>query len=264
MAAERGFRRSGKKVKYYVLSDIHGFYAHFVQSLETAGYFSDTGEKKLVILGDLFDRGKDAVRLQEYISELIDTDSVILIRGNHEDLFCNMVTEDGGLPYSHHISNGTYDTGIQLTGYQPERTKVDCAVFAEKARQTEYYTKIIPAMRDYFETEHYIFVHGWIPCVRESYDRYSSYIGSWRMASKTDWARARWYNGIDAGQAVTEAGKTIICGHWHCSYGHNRYEHRGSQFDGDAVFTPYYAPGMIAIDACTTVSGMVNCIVVED
>jgi len=32
----------------------------------------------------------------------------------------------------------------------------------------------------------------------------------------------------------------------------------------DADFSPYSAPGIIALDACTARSGIVNCIVVED
>jgi hypothetical protein len=34
---------------------------------------------------------------------------------------------------------------------------------------------------------------------------------------------------MDAAQACTEE-KTILCGHWHCSYGHARYENKGSEF----------------------------------
>ena len=136
------------------------------------------------------------------------------------------------------------------------------ALFAEKARQTVFYQKILPSMKDYYETEHYIFVHGWIPCVREANGRYTR-LDDWRTVPKQEWEKARWYNSIDAAQAVT-GPKTIVCGHWHCSYGHSRYEHKGSEFDSDADFSPYYAPGIIAIDACTAVSGRVNCIVVED
>ena len=58
--------------------------------------------------------------------------------------------------------------------------------------------------------------------------------------------------------------KTIVCGHWHTSYGHSKYEHKGTEFGEDADFSPYYGPGIIAIDACTAFSGKVNCLVIED
>ena len=65
-------------------------------------------------------------------------------------------------------------------------------------------------------------------------------------------------------KGIIESGKTIVCGHWHCSFGHARYEHDGSEFESNANFTPYRANGIIALDACTALSGKVNCIVIED
>lgn len=49
-----------------------------------------------------------------------------------------------------------------------------------------------------------------------------------------------------------------------CSDGHSKYEHKGIEFGEDADFSPYYGPGIIAIDACTAFSGKVNCLVIED
>ena len=70
---------------------------------------------------------------------------------------------------------------------------------------------------------------------------------------------------MDAARAgVIEDDKTIICGHWHCSYGHSNFEGRGSEFGEDADFSPYYGKGIIALDACTARSKKVNVIVVED
>ena len=90
-----------------------------------------------------------------------------------------------------------------------------------------------------------------------------AYISSWREADREQWNRARWFNGMDAAQTADE-NKTIVCGHWHTSYGHSKYEHKGTEFGEDADFSPYYGPGIIAIDACTAFSGKVNCLVIED
>ena len=43
-------------MKYYVTSDIHGFYTPLIKALTDAEYFEDQKPHKLVILGDLFDR----------------------------------------------------------------------------------------------------------------------------------------------------------------------------------------------------------------
>ena len=71
----------------------------------------------------------------------------------------------------------------------------------------------------------------------------------WREASEQSWRQARWINGIDAVRTVFEAGKTIVCGHWHTSYGHSKYEGLGTEFGKDADFSPYIAPGIIALEA---------------
>ena len=82
-------------------------------------------------------------------------------------------------------------------------------------------------------------------------------------ASADEWAKARWYNGMDATVTCQEE-KTIVCGHWHASYGHSKFEGKGSEFKEDADFTPYQASGIIAIDACTAHSGFVNVLVLDD
>ncbi len=246
-------------MKYYVTADIHGFYSIFLRALTDSGFFTDSEPHKLVILGDLFDRGKEAKQMQKFILE--HWPDLILIRGNHEDLFQEMVTVDEGLPYSHHFSNGTYDTALQLTGFDPVMAQIRHWDFAEAARKTPYFSEIIPSMLDYYETENYVFTHGWIPCIhgRSGY----SYISEWRESSVGEWQNARWYNGIEAVRTCMEE-KTILCGHWHASYGHSRYEGKGSEFGPDADFSPYKAPGIVALDACTGFSETLNVIVLEE
>lgn len=249
-------------MKYYVAADVHGFYTKLRHRLATAGYDRDSEEHKLLLLGDAFDRGPEAAEMQRFLLDLLERDAVILVRGNHEDLFEDLVTVDEGLPVRHHESNGTYGTALQLTGFTPEEARRRHLEFAAAARETPYYRQILPATIDYYETEKYLFVHGWIPCFRGETD--FLYRPDWREAEPEAWRRARWINGMDAAQSCREEGKTILCGHWHCSYGHARYEGRGSEFGWDAEFRPYYGPGVIALDACTAFSGQMNLLVLED
>ena len=249
-------------MKYYVAADVHGFYTKFHRALEAAGYFTDPGPRKLIILGDLFDRGQEAPEMQRFLLQLMAQDAVVLVRGNHEDLFEDLATVDRGLPVRHHKSNGTYSTALQLTGYEPERAFLHNMAFAAAARETPYYRQIIPATVDFYETAHYIFVHGWVPCVQER-DGSLSRRERWREASPADWRRARWINGMDAARTCAEE-KTVLCGHRYCSYGHSKYEHKGPEIGPDADFSPYYGPGVIALDACTAYSGRVNILTLED
>ena len=248
-------------MKYYVTADIHGFYSFLHDALEEAGFFAETQPHKLIVLGDLFDRGMEAPELQDFILKLMEEDRIILVKGNHEDLFEVLLTEDEGLPYSAHVSNGTYMTALQLTGYDPTIARIRNYDFADAAKDTPYYKTIIPAMLDYYETQNYVFTHGWIPCIHGNSGYY--YCSDWREASSAEWRQARWYNGMDAARTAEEE-KTILCGHWHCSYGHAKYEQKGSEFGPDADFTPYYGQHVIALDACTAYSKKINVIVLED
>ncbi len=252
-------------MRFYVTADPHGFYSILRASLDRAGFFSDKESHKLIVLGDLLDRGEEAIDMQDFILNLMEEDRVILIRGNHEDLFESLVTEDQGVPYRHHVHNGTFDTAMQLTGFDSKMAGRNHD-FAAAARRTPYYTQIIPATIDYYETEHYVFVHGWIPAIgghdSKGHDTYN-YVNEWREASNNAWRVARWYNGMDAVETCMEE-KTIVCGHWHTSYGHVKYENKGSEFGPDADFSPYYGNGIIALDACTAHSGRVNVITLED
>ena len=249
-------------MNYYVLSDIHAFCSLFRNTLRDAGYDDDPGEKKILILGDLFDRGQEALALQDCILDLMRDDRVILIKGNHEDLFQDLVTRDRGRPLRHHLQNGTYDTLEQLTGLHAGYSWHANMELARAGRETPFYTEIIPAMLDYYETKNYIFTHAWIPC--ENWYDGLIYDADWRDAGQTAWREARWINPMDAVRTVRAEQKTVVCGHFHCSYGHCRYENKGSEFGEDADFSPYTAPGIIAIDACTAYSRKMNCVVIRD
>lgn len=90
-------------------------------------------------------------------------------------------------------------------------------------------------MVNYYETENYIFVHGWIPCVSIPFARQKGrfiykymYNENWPKANELEWNKARWINGMEAAHSgVIEPNKTIVCGHWHCSFGHSNYEGKG-------------------------------------
>lgn len=249
-------------MKYYVFTDIHGYCTLFQDTLRDNGYFEDPEEKKILLLGDLFDRGGEAQKLQAYILALLREERAILIRGNHEDLFQDLVTRDRGRPLRHHLHNGTYDTLEQLTGLKAGYSWSSNMELARAGRETPLFKEIIPAMRDYYETRNYIFTHAWIPC--QSWYGRLIYDGDWREADGAAWREARWTNPMDAVQTVRAEDKTVVCGHFHCSYGHARYEGKGTDFGPDADFSPYIAPGIISLDACTAASGRMNCVVLRD
>lgn len=92
-----------------------------LQALTEKGFFEDKSPHKLIICGDLFDRGSESVKMQNFICELLKNDDVILVRGNHEDLILDLIRDAKqlfgyGIEHTHHWSNGTVKTVADLTG----------------------------------------------------------------------------------------------------------------------------------------------------
>ena len=257
-------------MRYYVVADVHGFFSELKVALTEKGFFNDEIPHKLIVCGDIYDRGTEALLLQEFILELLSKDEVILIKGNHEDLTLQLLNQwhRGSYLFQHHHTNGTIDTVCQLTKSTIQDVYNDSEQVGRKLLKNCYIQEIIPAMLDYYETEHYIFTHGWIPCTpieTDTNETNYAYMEDWRNANEISWNKARWINGMEAAHSgVIENGKTIVCGHWHCSFGHSRYEKDGGEFDNHPNFNPYYADGIIALDACTTISKKINCIVIDD
>ena len=116
---------------------------------------------------------------------------------------------------------------------------------------------------NYAEIGDYICVHGWIPCFQ--------HLDDFRDGDQDDWNQAMWLNGMDMWRnpANRVDGKTVICGHWHCSYGwsHIRQERKEwpqkNRRDWEKSFEPFVDDGIMAIDACTAHSGIVNVLVIE-
>lgn len=266
-------------MKYYVVSDVHGFFDEMKAALEEKGFFSDDVPHKLIVCGDMMDRGGQAVEMQEFMMDLLHKDELIFVRGNHEDLMIDMSSTfierswEILSGYSYHVSNGTFDTAMQLAKMDRMDIYEDANKFVYRVQNSDFMKKLIPASVDYFETKHHIFVHGWIPCETDEMpphyrrDRHYKYNPEWRVANAREWGDARWFNGMELAKIhnIIEKNKTIVCGHWHASYGHSMFGGRcDTEFGENAIFTPYMSDGILAIDACTAHSGFVNCVVIED
>lgn len=262
-------------MRYYVVSDVHGFYDELIKALTEQGFFDDKEPHKLVICGDLLDRGKQTNELVKFALELMRKDELIYIRGNHEDLLNTLldglsVADNDRVMWqlvdgtSYHVHNGTWQTAVDLSEMNVGEIYKDPLKCVETIKRSEYYTKLLSTAVDYYETDNYVFVHGWIPV--KNIRSESKYREDWRTASKEDWDSARWDCGMDMAVQfkIIEPNKTIVCGHYHTSYGHSVYESNGSEFGVDADFTPFYAEGIMAIDGCTAWTGEVNCIVIDD
>ena len=258
--------------KFFCVSDIHGFYNEMRTALDNAGFDPNNEEHWLIVCGDVWDRGGQPVEVMNYLNSL---PRKVLVKGNHESLLQELC--ERGYPGNHDVSNGTYDTVCEFGGAEEGKCFEECCILTEQRTK-----KFIYSMVNYFETKNYIFVHGWIPVVSKDglpmyyrNNRKFEFYPSWRYAHAGEWDQAIWLNGIDmARKGFVEPGKTIVCGHWHCSYGHyidalkdalaNDTDLKVEEFGSTAIWEPYYSDGVIAIDRCTAYTGEINVLVLED
>lgn len=271
-------------MKAFVISDIHSFYDEMIEALNKAGYDKNNSNHMLICLGDLLDRGPKPLECLKFINSIPDTNK-ILIRGNHEDLM-----EEAMFRYyfaTHDYHNGTNKTAIILSGLDDSYSDDDILA---AAKENEEWKKYINSVVDFYETDKYVFVHGWIPTgIKKSTDeRWKSlpemyrptvpcYIEDWQNG---DWYNARWTNGMKAWlEGIKVPNKTVFCGHYHASWGHCNINGDGIEFlepfetfyiDPDTGkqephvrFDSFKNDGIVALDACTVLSKFVNCEVIN-
>lgn len=233
--------------KYFVFSDVHGFYDILMKSLDDAGFDINNENHIIISCGDLLDRGDKPMQCLRFVNSIPEKRK-ILIRGNHEDLIEECIKRKRFL--SHDMSNGTMGTILNIGGYVADKEHV-----FEIAKRDQDLNKYLHSVIDYYELDDKVFVHGWIPPDDD-----------WRSGN---WSKARWENGMeewDCGLRVD--GKTIYCGHWHTSWGHKYLHNVGVEFNNPystnpehrngAHFEPFIDDGICAIDACTALSHKIN------
>lgn len=249
----------------FVGSDIHSAYSKWMNALIQAGFDITNPEHIVVVCGDLFDRMDETMQTYLFAKEMSEKNRLIYIRGNHEDLLfaCMKQIRSGRCPSPHHFSNGTVKTICQFCGqnewimYDPTWRDKICEVMQP------ILDWIDETCVDYFEVGDFVFVHGWVPCYEG--------LDDFRNATKEDWEQARWDNGMKMwlNPACRVNGKTVVCGHYHCSWGWSHIKRERKEFpqtnrkDWQKSFEPFVENGIMAIDACTAYSGIVNVIVLE-
>ena len=219
---------------YFCVSDIHGFATELKRALWEAGFRKTNKNHVLIVCGDVFDRGSEAIKVYDYLKS-IDKNRLILIKGNHEQLYFDLLNKN--YPEYHDFSNGTVSTfcqiadmtespidGVPMVNYLYHATldylhpdandDVDRRWKAIKAKvAASQITSWMEsdAWKNYCEIGKFVFVHGFIPEVG----------AEWRKeATARDWLSATWgcpwkqylRGGFDREAAQ---GKILVCGHWH-------------------------------------------------
>ncbi|MBE6666286.1 MAG: hypothetical protein E7603_08735 [Ruminococcaceae bacterium] len=237
--------------KLFVVSDIHGHDTELKKALDDAGFEAENKNHVFVSCGDLFDRGGENDKVYAFIKSLKQK---ILIKGNHEDILYEVLS--GGKMTVEAELNGTDMTITQIFGKDAfdENGNFNKELYQEKADEM---LAFIDSMLNDYETETYVFTHGWLPIVFEG--NYPKIDPFWRDASEQDWKESRWleWQQLYSAKATLEE-KTIVCGHRPARLGHMFDDWREPDSN-----EPFYGDGVIAIDANTVRSGFVNVLVVE-
>lgn len=241
------------KKKLFVVSDIHGHFSLMEDALKKAGFDKNNSEHLLICCGDYFDRGDENKKVLTFFERLRNC---VLLRGNHEDMLSDIITSGKLLP--HNIGNGTLTTLCEFFG---ERN-VDADLFtldtSSNTSTAERLLDFINSTKPYFETENYVFTHGWMPteAVFEGFEVPEN----WRDASQKAWRDARWHKWLDYAKVTSfPEGKTIVCGHVPAFYA--RYVDSSRTEEDSSIF---YGDGFIVVDAGTYSSQSVNVLVLED
>ena len=224
-------------MKLFAVSDIHGYAGLLKEALRDAGYDPDNEDHLLVCCGDVFDRGTENREVLKFFERI---DRKVMIKGNHEARLLEIL--DTGKLKQHDAINGTIETVHEFFGKYSAMSIFEPVDFSGKTGTVDRLYDFIGGMRDYFETENYIFVHGWLP------NDYGVILPDWRNAPESKWNTGRWtWWTKGCKMSGNSERKTIVCGHYPTE--------DTNIFHGD---------GFIAIDAGTYTSMRVNVLVVDD
>lgn len=238
--------------KLFVVSDIHGHYTALKQALNEAGYDPENENHLFVCCGDLFDRGKENRKVYEYIRSLKRR---ILVRGNHDARLAKVLRR--GYADAYDYRNGGVETLWEFFGI----SSIDAEGklhWEGKEALVEELCDFVDNMLHYWETERYVFTHGWLPLEPDT--NVSRLCTDWRHADEQLWHRARfgeWQVLYHSEAKLPD--RTIVCGHRSTRY--------AQIFDPKRLPTDcsiFYGDGVIAIDGTTVISGKVNVLVVDE
>lgn len=250
---------------YFVSSDIHSFYDEWMEALSKHGFEKNNITHKLIICGDLFDRGNQSVECFKFVQQMARQGRLIYIRGNHEDLLeeCISTIRRRQVIASYHKTNGTLKTIAHFVGC----TEYDllCYSFDWKT----FNKAVDPLLSfinkhcvDFYEWNSMLFVHGGLPVIKDDLG-ISQKVDTDLL--NADWAEARWINGIQQwAEAFTIEDKIVVCGHWHTSWAWAHIDGNYSEWGPNSKFDIFQLDGLIAIDGCTAYSGKVNCLVFKE
>ena len=148
-------------MKYFVISDIHSHYDAMKKALEKSNYNEFDEHHHLLVIGDVFDRGDQAVLVLEYLYRLSCENKATIIVGNHDLFTLNFLKGDIDSAYFNIDHNGFGKTLESLSGRSIDNVDLE-EIRLSILRKFPYLVTWIASWPYYLEIDKYVFVHGGI------------------------------------------------------------------------------------------------------
>lgn len=250
-------------MKYFVFSDCHGDYNALMAAIEIYGYEPTDENHTLISCGDNFGRsetGKGSKGIYEYLTSSIHKNKPICLMGNHE-----LILKD--ILFRRSISLNDIFNGENKTVSSFLDKKDNDEITAYEINELSR-SPLMDWLLDrpfYFETTHYIFLHGFFPFDTETLTFITS---DFESVKEEMWVSSTWSqtpqmimkfaqdhpNGLD---------KTIVFGHWHASQLRREFDLVYDREKANSIWKNEQLH-LVGLDCCTFVSRKIEMLVIED
>lgn len=256
-------------MKLFFISDIHSFYDETIEALKKAKYDENNPNHLLIVVGDIFDRGRQTLQVYEWLLRLTRENKAIVLSGNHHKFLIDFLK--GSISPFNYINNGLKETIADFwhrTAPFESWCIVDenCEITQEAYEKwvnicrkdiNREYPELLPwleSMPRYFESKSTIATHGALDL----------HVPDWHYphCSKywlRDWDALDFDDGSFLGVKNT-TGKKIIIGHYDTGSLRKIYG-LGNKNDYSILETK---DNKVFIDGCVALTKKVNVYVIED
>ncbi len=156
-------------MKYFCVSDIHSHYDALKKALDKAGFDEGNNSHKVIVIGDLFDRGSQTIKVLEYLYNLQGKEKALFILGNHDVFLLDFLEHRFGRTAFNFTRNGHQTTIEQLVGYTIT-VDSDFKIIADEINLKFPYLKaFLSSFKNFIEIDNYILVHGGVDATKEDW-----------------------------------------------------------------------------------------------
>lgn len=235
-------------MKYFVISDIHAHFDAMQTALQKAQYDPQNPTHHLLVLGDLFDRGHQTIKVLDFLYPLHLQDKATIILGNHDSFLLDFLEGDNSRVMFNAYYNGFDKTVTQLSGLALDASNLD----EIRDRILERYSFLLNWLKSfpyYYEISDYVFVHGGIDGGQID----------WKLLSnRHDFIWSREIN------LPRIPNKTVVAGHHRVATIRQRTDDYDLLFlHHPEMFDILYTEGKILIDRFVEVSNEINVLILD-